>query len=152
MAGPSFAGDRSRQQDRCLSFLKLDPPPIQCAARVNSLLTEQSSYNFNSVILFSTFTRLTAYNWRRVQFETTTLAHLLASCVKLETRTSQLAASALSKSSGVWCGCIRHENTVLATGHNSVNRPQQLKCRIAVKSNKSFSFYYISKIILVPYC
>ena len=33
-------------------------------------------------------------------------------------------------------------STVLATGHNSVNRPQQLKCRIAVKSNKSFSFYY----------
>ena len=81
LAGPSFAGDRSRQQDRCVSFLKLDPPPIQCAARVNSLLTEQSSYNFNSVILFSTFTRLTAYSWQRVQFETTTLAHLLATCV-----------------------------------------------------------------------
>ena len=77
---------------------------LYASRRVNSLLTEQSSYNFNSVILFSTFTRLTAYNWRRVQFETTTLAHLLASCVKLETRTSQLAASALSKSSGVWCG------------------------------------------------
>ena len=83
---PSFAGDRSRQQDRCVSFLKLDPPPIQCAARVNSLLTEQSSYNFNSVISFSTFTRRTAYSWQRVQFETTTLAPLLATCVPSETR------------------------------------------------------------------
>ena len=88
LAGPSFAGDRSRQQDRCVSFLKLDPPPIQCAARVNSLLTEQSSYNFNSVISFSTFTRRTAYSWQRVQFETTTPAHLLASSVPSETRTA----------------------------------------------------------------
>ena len=86
LAGPSFAGDRSRQQDRCVAFLKLDPPPIQCAARVNSLLTEQSSYNFNSVISFSTFTRRTAYSWQRVQFETTTLAHLLATCVPSKTR------------------------------------------------------------------
>ena len=29
----------------------------------------------------SEFTRLLAYSWRRVQFETTTLAHLLATCV-----------------------------------------------------------------------
>ena len=97
MAGPSFAGDRSRQQDRCVSFLKLDPPPIQCAARVNSLLTEQSSYNFNSVISFSTFTRRTAYSWQRVQFETTTPAHLLASSVPSETRTRQLVSRALTE-------------------------------------------------------
>ena len=101
---PSFAGDRSRQQDRCVAFLKLDPPPIQCAARVNSLLTEQSSYNFNSVILFSTFTRLTAYSWRRVQFETTTLAHLLASCVKRETLEPG-KVSTVYTGCGLCCGC-----------------------------------------------
>ena len=101
LAGPSFAGDRSRQQDRCVSFLKLDPPPIQCAARVNSLLTEQSSYNFNSVISFSTFTRRTAYSWQRVQFETTTLAHLLASCVRPETLEPGKASTVY-----IDCGCL----------------------------------------------
>ena len=85
LACPSFKLHTRRQQVRQCSCLKLDPPPIQCAVRVNSLLTEQSSYNFNSMILFSTFTRLIAYSWRRVQFETTTLAHLLTTCVKRET-------------------------------------------------------------------
>ena len=97
----SFAGDRSRQQDLCVTFLKLDPPPIQCAARVNSLLTEQSSYNFNSVISFSTFTRRTAYSWQRVQFETTTLAHLLASCVRPETLEPGKASTVY-----IDCGCL----------------------------------------------
>ena len=87
-----------RQQVYYCSCLKLDPPPIQCAARVNSLLTEQSSYNLNSVILFSTFTCLTAYSWQRVQFGTNTLAHLLASCVKCDTREP-------GKVSTVYTGC-----------------------------------------------
>ena len=71
-----------------IKFSPYSPPnrPLWYASRqVNLLLTEQSSYNFNSVISFSTFTRRTAYSWQRVQFETTTLAHLLASCVRPET-------------------------------------------------------------------
>ena len=41
---------------------------LYASRRVNSLLTEQSSSNFNSVILSPTFTRLAAYSWRTVQF------------------------------------------------------------------------------------
>ena len=142
----SFAGDRSRQQDLCVTFLKLDPPPIQCAARVNSLLTEQSSYNFNSVISFSTFTRRTAYSWQRVQFETTTPAHLLASSVPSETRTRQLVSRALTEAalgSGVaqtkW---LLLPTTIMDYSANTV--VSAVQCT-GIYSNYNFKYYNSSE-------